>query len=116
MLEIVPINVNVSVQTDACLPLTSCLVDIDLASLVLLGFRNNDTQDAMLHRGTDRILVDATREGELSIVFADRPFMNVVLCARLSSFLYTCRLLLLDLSLRVRLGILVLNCWLMRVC
>jgi len=43
----------------------------DLASLVLLSLRNGDSEDAILHTGSNRILINANREGEATREFAD---------------------------------------------
>jgi len=63
------------------------VVDGDLAALMLLSLRNKDAENAVLHRGLDLILVDASREAEGAGELADAALRDPVLRSRLLGFL-----------------------------
>jgi len=44
------------------------LIDGDLAAFILLGLRNNDTEDAILHASCNCICIDAILKLELAVV------------------------------------------------
>jgi len=65
----------------------SRLVDSDLAALVLLGLGDQDAENAVLHRGLDVVLVDASREAESAGELANAALRDPVLGCRLLWFL-----------------------------
>lgn len=78
------------------------LVDGDLAAFMLFGLGNNDAEDTVPHRGRDGVLINAAREGELAVEFANRALVDVILGVRLLYLLHLSWLVLLHLCLRSR--------------